>query len=80
MFVCLFRECAPVNSILGTDHLLYFAPPSIFPTHNIAPFMVYPRLAFTGYCQYQLCVVYGIQKGGWGRDHILRKSRALVLQ
>jgi len=22
-------------------------------------------LAFTGYCRYQLCMVHGVQKGGW---------------
>jgi len=37
-------------------------------------------LAFTRYCYYQYCKVYGIQKGGRGEGRILLNSRATVLQ
>jgi len=37
-------------------------------------------LAFTRYCKYQCCIMYGIQKGGQERVRILRNSRAIVLQ
>jgi len=37
------------------------------------------QLALTGYCQCHFCMVYDIQKGGWGRGRILLNSRAIVL-
>jgi len=39
-----------------------------------------PReLAFTRYCDYQYCVVYSIQTGGWKGSRILSNNRAMVL-
>jgi len=35
-------------------------------------------LAFTQYCHYHYCMVYGIQKRGRGERHILRNRRAIV--
>ena len=37
-------------------------------------------LAFTRYCYYQYCMVYGTPKGGRGGGRILPNSRAIVLQ
>ena len=37
-------------------------------------------LAFTRYCHNQYCMVYDIQKGGWGWRRILGNRRATVLQ
>jgi len=36
-------------------------------------------LALTGYCQCHFCMVYDLQKGGWGGGRILLNSRAIVL-
>jgi len=44
--------------------------------------MLHLYLEFTRYCQYQYCMVSGIQKGGRGGGGgvVLRNSRAIVLQ
>jgi len=40
--VCIFGDCALVNTILGMQHLLYCNPPLYFAI-NIAQYMVSPR-------------------------------------
>jgi len=42
IFVCLFGDCALVNTILGIQHLLYCTPPLSFEI-NIAQYMNSPR-------------------------------------
>jgi len=62
--------------VKGAMQLLSERYRSIF---GVKPFLLY-SLAFTRYCHYQYCMVYGTQRGGrWG-GRILRNGRALVLQ
>ena len=39
-----------------------------------------PAWAFTRYCHYQYCMVYGKQKGGRGESRILPNNRAILLR
>jgi len=43
IFVCLFEDCALVNTILGMQHLLYCNPPPLYFAINIAQYMVSAR-------------------------------------
>jgi len=59
------REARVEDSVLGPAHLSGAGASA---------------LAFTGYCYYQYCLVYGIQKRGRGGGLPLRRSRAILLQ
>jgi len=77
---------------VGVTHIL-FTPLHIFPPSRVSSVEAHTSasrsalfgrlwccLAFTRYCHYQYCMVYGIRKGGRGGRRILRNRRAMVLQ